>query len=132
MIKQAFSRAAAKPEGSSGEDFLEAILHEREDLRKKIEKGKLTAAYPDEGRMAHTVIIGGEVFKGPKDESYVSYIDNECKRLQSLAGKGLPIPTVTHVGQETVFFAMTKAKGRRLGAGFEFAFSKEEQRLLVN
>jgi predicted Ser/Thr protein kinase len=111
MLRKAFARAAAKPDGTSDIDFLEAILREREDLREKIDKGELTAYFPDQGMWSHTVFIGDEVFKGPNTESLVYDFDAEAEILQELEGKGLPVPRVTCIGQQTVFFGMTRLPG---------------------
>src|ERR1035437_2321952 len=104
MIKEAFYRAGAKPEGPSGIDFLEAILRERPDLRGQ------QVYFPGQGQKAHTVIIGDEVFKGPKQlhGECRDDFDTECRVLKELEGSGLPIPRITTVGKDFLFFGMTK------------------------
>jgi hypothetical protein len=57
--------AADKSKGPSRLDFLEAILDEDDDLRRKVEKGELTAYFPEQGHMSYTVFIGNEAYKKP-------------------------------------------------------------------
>ena len=102
-----FSSAAAEQDGSSKNDFLDAILRERPDLRHEL------AYFPGQGRRAHTVFIGDEVFKTPK-EWYGFNFDEEYATLQRLEGQGLPVPEVTCVGKEFVFYGMTRLPGNML------------------
>lgn len=125
MIRHAFSRAAAKPEGSGGIGFLEAILRERPDLRGK------TAYFPAQGNRAHTVFIGNEVFKGPNGLLKSVFFDEEHQVLKQLEGKGLPVPKVTCVGKEAVFFGMTRLPGVELGADFRDRLTVDEQCVLA-
>jgi len=110
----AFLRAAKKDDGSSGISFLEAILRERKDLRRKIRRGELTVVFPERGS-ANVVIIGDEVFKGPKSEWNIWQVDLECRLLQHMKGLGLPFPEVTCVGKKSVFFGMKKIPGAVFG-----------------
>ncbi len=98
-LMRAFCRAAAKPEGLSSNDFVEAILDECPDFQGK------PVYVPEQGLFGHTVFIGDKVFKGPcvmgaGDEKAH---DEECGILQSLEGKGLPVPRVTCVGKRAFF-----------------------------
>jgi serine/threonine protein kinase len=126
MIREAFSRAAGKPV-----DFLEAILRERGDLREKIATGELTPEYPEKGDFAFTVIIGDEVFKGPKSREFVDGFDKEPEILKQLAGKGLPIPEVKWESRDSLIFSMTSIPGVALGERFEERTSVDEQRSLA-
>ncbi len=103
MVMEAFSRAAAKPEGTN--DFLEAILRERPDLRDQPHH------FATNGLHSNTVIFEQEVFKGPRYKNDVSSFDDEYGILQQMKGKGLPVPEVTYVGKETVFYGMTRVAG---------------------
>jgi aminoglycoside phosphotransferase (APT) family kinase protein len=125
MMREAFLKASAKPEGSSGIDFLEAILRERPDLREQ------RAYFPKQGWNAHTVFIGDEVFKGPRQEMHVAGFDNEYQTLQQMTGKGLPVPEVTCVGKDAVFFGMKRLEGVILPDNFTEIFTQEEQRALA-
>lgn len=127
MIREAFNRAGAKPEGSSNIDFLEAILLERPDLAGQ------TAYFPGQGQKGHVVIIGNEVFKGPqrlKGEPRNDF-ETECKYLREMEGKGLPVPTITTVGKDFIFIGMTKAPGVLMGGGFEHDLTTEQQEQLA-
>src|SRR5690348_10798918 len=125
MIKEAFTRAASKPEGSSSIDFLEAILRERPDLQDKM------AYFPEQGIWGHVVFIGNEVFKGPIAAKWIRAFDWECQVLQQSAGKGLPVPEVTYVGKEAVFFGMRRMPGVVLGEDFCDRLTQDEQRILA-
>ena len=110
---QAFARSAAKPEGTSSNDFLEAILREREDLREKINNGEMIAYVPQYGKGEHKVIIAdknfehAEIFKGPRvaDNAFNRFF-GEADWLEKLGGRGLPVPKVTCRGKESLFFGM--------------------------
>jgi len=128
---QAFSKAAAKRRGSSGNEFLDAILRERRDLRKKQKHGKLMVYYPQQGMAGHTIIIGNEVFKGPARAELVEKFDDEPHNLKDLEGKGLPIPRVTCVGKKAVFYGMTRTEGVELGHDVEGSLTPAQQRLLA-
>ena len=138
-MMKAFARAVAKRKETSPIDLVEAVLHERPDLRGK-------TGYPTgQGTEAHTVFIGGEFFKAPQDliydeksgrliydaETAIAAFDKEIEFLQQLQGKGLPVPEITCVGKESVFYGMTSVKGVPLGKDFERIYSAEEQRLLA-
>jgi aminoglycoside phosphotransferase len=120
-MRVSFKRAAGKRQGPSVGDFLEAILRERPDLRKK------TAYFPKQGLDAHTVIIGSEVFKGPR-LGFASRFDREHEILKAMEGKGLPVPKVTYVGKETIFFGMAKLPGVVLEGN---RLMRDQQRLLA-
>jgi len=133
MVREAFSRAAAKPEGISGIDFLEAILRERPDLRELVERdereGGLRPEFRDEGWCSHVIIIGNEVFKAPKNADFIRDFDKEPALLQEMKGKGLPVPEVTYIGKESVFFSMTKMPGDSLDTLIRKMSMHEMQRL---
>jgi hypothetical protein len=114
MLREAFARAAARPEGQSGIDFLEAILRERPELREKIESGELVADYPIYGVKGNVVIIGDEVFKGPKTERYAVDFDKEPETLKQLKGKGLPVPEVLWESKDSLIYSMQKMPGVEL------------------
>ena len=126
MICQAFNRSGARPKGSSGNDFLGAILRERPDLQGQ------TAYFPEQGIEAHTVFIGDEVFKGPLDDDWGTYFfDREHVFLKSLEGHDLPIPKVTCVGEETYFFGMSRMRGVMLGENFDSWMTPDGRRTLA-
>jgi hypothetical protein len=128
---QAFSKAAARRLGSSGNEFLDAILRERKDLRKKQKQGKLMVYYPQQGMAGHTIIIGNEVFKGPRSAERVEKFDDELHNLKDIEGKGLPVPRVTCVGKKSVFYGMTRMDGVELGHDVEGSLTPAQQRLLA-
>ncbi|MBU6475339.1 MAG: aminoglycoside 3'-phosphotransferase/choline kinase family protein [Alphaproteobacteria bacterium] len=126
----AFSKAAAQPEGS-GNRFLEAILRERPDLQGEM------AYFPSQGCFGYTVIIGDEVFKGPRPSTYVRSVDEHVKSfdreadvLQELEGKGLPVPRVTCRGKEAVFYGMTRLPGVTLD-GVQREMTEDEMKSLA-
>lgn len=142
----AFAGASAKHSRLSGYAFLAAILRERKD----IDLDKTPAYFPGcnddperpirdvplvEGHMqganSLVIFIGDEVFKTPRHADYMDGFDDERKVLQQLAGAGLPIPKVTHVGQGFVFYGMTRTPGDVLGYKFAPHFTLEEQRDLA-
>ncbi|MDE2336984.1 MAG: phosphotransferase [Alphaproteobacteria bacterium] len=111
MITKAFNKAGAKPAGESGIDLLDAILHERPDLQRQ------NAYFPAQGQKGHTIIIGNEVFKGPRQISGECRDDfeTECKVLKDLENSGLPVPKLTTVGKEHFFLGMTRVPGVQMG-----------------
>jgi hypothetical protein len=145
MVRLAFNRAAAQQEGSSGIDFLEAILRERPDLREETayfpghmytaNDNNGTATGHFQGNCSHVVFIGDEVFKGPTElllKRGESFFDEEYKTLKRFEGKNLPVPRVTYVGKETVFFAMTRLPGVQLPEDFMSRFTSEEVHVLAD
>jgi serine/threonine protein kinase len=130
-MMEAFYRAAAKPIGSSGNDFLAAILRERKDLWGK------GAYFPPRGGWAHTVVIGDEVFKGPKRDTLYSpdekikKFDEEIEYLKSLQETGLPVPRITCEGKGAVFYGMTRVPGIVLGFNVDGRFNESEMRTLA-
>ncbi len=111
MFRKAFAGAAAKPEGISGNDFLDAILRERDDLREKFERGELMTCSSRYGCNANIVIIGDEVFKGPKMEWNAPELDREVEILKQLAGKGLCVPEVKWQSKDSHIFSMKRMPG---------------------
>ncbi len=103
-LRHIFGRAAQAPIGS-GNKFLEAVMHERPDL-----KGQ-TAYFPEQGCFGYTVFIGNEVFKGPRSAGLAKSFDHEPDALQELEGKGLPVPQVTCRGKQAFFYGMTRLEG---------------------
>jgi hypothetical protein len=129
MIRQAFAKAGAKPEGASGIDFVEAVLRERPDLKDK------TAVFPGQGQKGHTVIIGDEVFKGPRQSTGECMDDfiTECKTLKALEGKSLTaaVPAMTTEGKDFLFFGMTRVPGVMMGGDYGAKLTREEQLALA-
>lgn len=127
MFREAFGKASAKGEGPSGIDFLEAIFAERPDLRDQ------HAYFPGQGQKAHTVIIGDEVFKGPRrpDGEYRDDFETECKYLQVLEKSGLPVPRVTAVGKDFLFVGMTKVPGVEMPSVFSSGLHQTQQQQLA-
>lgn len=80
---------------------------------------------PAKGTRAHVLIFENAVFKGPRDDAQNPYIQQEYKILRHLAGRGLPVPQVTHVGKDAVFFGMTRLEGEVLTRGVFDNMSKE-------
>lgn len=104
--RMAFAKAALKQAGQTSMALLDAIFHERPDL-----KGEMHFA-PKHGGVAHTIIIGDEVFKGPKFATACSMLEKEYLPLQQLNSVGVAaVPEVTYVGKESFFFGMTRMKG---------------------
>ncbi len=103
-LRHIFGRAAQAPIGS-GNQFLEAIMNERPDL-----KGQ-TAYFPEQGCFGYTVFIGDEVFKGPRSAGLAKNFEHEPDALQELEGKGLPVPRVTCRGKDAFFYGMTRLEG---------------------
>ena len=139
---QAFSRAAAKPEGPSQVDLLEAILRERPDLHgemvyfpgvsgSKNDGQKNIVPGHFQGGNAYIIFIGNEVFKAASFGS-AEYFDKEWQTLCQMEGKGLPVPEVTCVGKEAVFFGMTRLPGVQLSKDFLDVFKPEEIELLAH
>jgi hypothetical protein len=132
LLREAFTRASAKPEAPSGIELQEAIFRERPDLRGQ------TAQFPRPGAKSHVVIIGNEFFKGPVsleptspgEEPRVDF-EVECKALKDLEGKGLPIPAITTIGKDYLFLGTTKAPGILMGGDFESKMTTQQQRVLA-
>jgi tRNA A-37 threonylcarbamoyl transferase component Bud32 len=74
--------------------------------------------------------MGDEVFKTPKS-SFEGKFDHELYVLQTMQGKGLPVPELTYVGKEAKFFGMKKMQGAQLALGFFVNCPEEEQRQLA-
>jgi aminoglycoside phosphotransferase (APT) family kinase protein len=122
MNQEQFARAAHKAQQMDNDTFLEAILEERQDLKKKVKRGKLEPDVPGRGYSAYTVILGDEVFKTAQADGWrdvemkdlVLGIERERNLLQYLQGKGLPVPEVTYTGKNLLFYGMTKLPGELL------------------
>jgi hypothetical protein len=72
-------------------------------------------------------MIGDYVFKGPKSPGDIDDINFEQRFLQHLEGRGLPVPRVTHVGQDHVFFGMTLLPGGMFEQeGYDFRTTREQ------
>jgi len=127
-MMHAFSKAAARYAEEMGIGLVEAILRERADLQEGVAKGTLKVAFAEVGKNAHTVFIGDEVFKGPhlnrnmlnptSVDAYakikatrLSDFENEIDALKILEGSGLPVPRLTCVGNEALFYGMTRMPG---------------------
>ncbi len=127
MIKEAFNRAGAKPEGPSGIDFLDAVVSERPDLKKE------DFRFPSQGQKGYVAINGDEVFKAPralKGECRDDF-ETECEVMQQLADSGLPIPKITTLGKNFLFFSMTRTPGETMGYDFESTMTETEERQLA-
>jgi len=131
MLIPAFSRACAKPQKLTNVDFFEAILKDRPDFNES------RAYFPMQGNSSHTIIIGEEVFKAPRNvnvsgaENTVDKIEKEAKILRHLQGIGLPVPEFTCEGKETVFIGMTLMKGVKLYPVVIERMNKQEKRKLA-
>jgi len=128
-LMQAFARAAARPEGTSGNDFLEAILRERDDLREKINSGELTAYVPEHGNGAHTLIIGDEIFKAPRVLDIFNSFDKEVALLKKMGKNGLAVPEVICTGEQSVFVGMKLVPGVELDSVLD-TMTREELAVL--
>lgn len=123
-LMKAFNQAVAAPAESSL-SFIDAILAERPDLRGQ------NVFVPKQGFFAHTVIIGDEVFKGPRLAEGIDYFKTEIDNLREMEGKGLPVPQLTCVGESRVFFGMKRSPGVMMGNKLDGNFTTEEQRQLA-
>ncbi|MBI1214494.1 MAG: protein kinase [Alphaproteobacteria bacterium] len=128
MLRQAFTRAARK-DGAEDVGFLDAVLRERPDLQGQ------PHSFPSEGQKGHTVIIGEEVFKGPKQRSGACMDDfmTECRTLKALDGKKITaaVPRITSEGRDFLFFGMTRVPGVTMGGDYSTKLSREEQAALA-
>lgn len=126
-----FAREAANDEGSSRNDLVDAILRERPDL-----KGEMVYI-PEQGKEAHTIFIGDEVFKAPCESkahypaTLIHFMDQEVDILKRLEGKGLPVPRVTYEGKDAAFYGMTRLPGIPLGFDFEESLNGSQLRMLA-
>jgi len=131
LLVQAFAHAAERRSVTSIENFIDAILWERPDLRKKIAKGKASVEREESANSAYVVFIGDEVFKAPKlkrdmeasasgdeyetvkkvNRNIIIAFEKEVEALQGLKGSSRLIPKVTYIGKGTLFFAMSRKPG---------------------
>lgn len=127
MIREAFSRSGARPDGQRGIDILDAILSERPDLQGK------PVYFPGQGQKAHTIIIGDEVFKGPRhpDGEWLDDYKTECSFLKTLENSGLKIPKITTIGEGFLFVGMTRMPGIEMPNVHSQKLTEAEQLLLA-
>lgn len=111
MLTQVFNKAGevVKDGGFALDD---AIARERPDLASRLE------FMPEQGRLGFVMHCEDEVFKAPRRKDQVMFVQQECRILQHLEGKGLPVPVVTTVGKHAVFFGMLKIPGISLQRGW--------------
>ncbi len=107
MFIEQFEKAVLQLK-TSGNGFLEAVLRERPDLVNE------PICFPGQGTASHTVFIGNEVFKGPAWKILTPRFNKEIALLQELGEKDLPVPKITYIGQESVFYGMTRLPGVRM------------------
>ncbi len=106
MLKQIFNLKNTPPQISKDlESFHKDVMHEVDGLEGK------EVIIPNQGMMSNVIIIGDYVFKGPTNAGTVVYYDQDFQVLQHIAGKGLPSPEVTHIGEKSMFFGMKRIKG---------------------
>ncbi len=105
MLQKAFFDAGKKPECGSANDLIAAIKRERPDLEEAV------FLSPGQGGQAHTFILENEVIKGAKFSAQIPAFITECETLRALQGKGLPVPAVTCVGEESAFYGMQRIPG---------------------
>jgi len=106
MLRQRFEEVATRPEGSSGNDFVDTILNERRKLRGR------TAYLPCDGHSSHVARIVGLFYKGAKKgRTTDADTDRERRIVQHMQCRVPYIPVVVDVGEESVFFAVTTVPG---------------------
>ena len=120
-MMQAFSRAAVKPDASSAVNFHAAILRERPDLW-----GTMPVS-PRQGETAHTLFLGDEAFKAPKRSLAIADFNVEPETLRRFERTGLPVPRVVYIGEDSVFYSMTRLPGVSLKSILETLTPEEEQ-----
>lgn len=123
MLHESFNAAAQKDLGEGMNAFIAEIAAERPDLAGQ------PVYVPAQGRLGHALIIGDEVFKGPRRADLRASFSEEPDVLQALAGAGLPIPRVTYRAREGVFYAMTRVPGVALAAIYDEMSTDERNRL---
>lgn len=125
MFKPAFAKSAAKDRDNSPMDLLSAIVAERPDL------GHDMVMIPHYGRSSHTLMFTNEVFKGPKTPDKIAEFEQECRVLQHLQGRGLPVPALTSVGEAAHFYGMNRMAGVSLGRGHMTVMPNGEKQALA-
>lgn len=129
MFRGAFNKAGGKAERGGKKDFLEAVLHERPDLKER------PVFFPSQGQKGHVVIIGDEVFKAPRQASGESMddYDTEFATLKALEGAGITaaIPRITTEGKDYLLFGMTRVPGVTMGSDYDSRLTRDEQRQLA-
>lgn len=107
VLKNEFCRAAGYRQGTR-RNFLKAVLIERPDRQNQLFTEK-------KGGFGDILLFGRkEAFKGADNLSVCPFLEQEHQVLRYLEPLNLPIPRVTHVGQEAHFFGMTYLPGRNL------------------
>ena len=125
QVMQAFSRAATKQGGSSVIDLHAAILRERPDLR------GVQPEHPRQGERAHTLFIHDETFKAPQKSLSIADFNVEPETLRRFEGTGLPVPRVVYIGEDSVFYSMTRLPGVPLRSLLE-TLTPEEERVIAS
>lgn len=111
MLTQVFNKAGeVVAEGAFALE--QAIGRERPDVNGLLE------FMPDQGKLGFVLHCEDEVFKGPRRRDQVMFVQQECRILKHLEGKGLSVPVVTTVGKHAVFFGMLKVPGLSLQRGW--------------
>lgn len=119
-MKQAFARAVAKNGDVSSQSLIDAIVAERPDLQGQ------TFYSPHYGNTAHTLIVGDEVFKGPRLLSHMASFEREISYMERLKGKSLPVPELTCVGRNAYFYGMTRLQGVVMSEAMQDMTSRQE------
>ncbi len=123
MLQKAFFDAGKKPECWSANDLIAAIKRERPDLEDAV------FLSPGQGGQAHTFILENEVIKGAKFSAQIPGFITECETLRALQGKGLPVPAVTCVGEESAFYGMQRISGVVASSVFSGLDDSQKQHL---
>jgi hypothetical protein len=122
-MMHAFKKAAARGHEQSAFSFLGAIENERPDV-----KSKLVALSSHHG-LAQVAMTEDEVFKGPAERISIDAFEEEIERQQTLAKAGLPVPSVTFIGKDTVFFGMKRMPGVELASVFDTLTDQEKRNI---
>lgn len=141
MMMEAFSKASGARAEELGGGLVSAIHAERPAL-----KG-LTETFTEAGKTSYTLIIGNEVFKGfrlnksarqaqseesfekEKNKRFAAFM-TEIETLRALEGSKLPVPKVTCVGENALFYGMTLEPGVVLGDVFK-SFTPQQRSQLA-
>lgn len=125
MFKPAFAKSAARNLDNSPMDLLSAIVAERPDL------GTEMVMIPHFGSSSYTLMFTNEVFKGPKTSNKISDFEQECRVLQHLQRRGLPVPALTSVGADAHFYGMARMAGVAMGRGRMTVLPNAQQQALA-
>lgn len=114
---------APAPENFSSAALIEAIKHERPDLKDE------TFYSPSYGRSSHTLFVGDEVFKGPMDSGDMSDFRKECRVMTAMKGQGLAAPELTTMGIKAPFYGMKRVQGLVMNEVFGLMSEQEKNDL---